>query len=174
MPNKIPQRVSTARLTQIAGIVAVAAVLGGGAALAWKEAKGGDTLENRSPSAIAALSRFDARALEHAARMLKDSGGIGAVISPANAIKLGLKVDQDALPFAVIYESVGITCALCRSTVDSSFADGFGRRLNGWANHALDVGRVIAAAPNLTPFASPIISLPKREGSSCGSHPLSS
>lgn len=30
--------------------------------------------------------------------------------------------------------SMGVTCALCHSTVDDSFAPGFGRRLDGWAN----------------------------------------
>jgi len=36
--------------------------------------------------------------------------------------------------------SVGITCALCHSTVDDSLAEGIGRRLDGWANRGLDVG----------------------------------
>src|SRR5438046_516596 len=35
---------------------------------------------------------------------------------------------------------VGITCALCHSTVDNSFAPGIGRRLDGWANRDLDPG----------------------------------
>src|SRR5215216_435861 len=30
--------------------------------------------------------------------------------------------------------SVGISCALCHSTVDDSFAPGIGKRLDGWAN----------------------------------------
>ena len=30
--------------------------------------------------------------------------------------------------------SVGITCALCHSSVDDSFAPGIGKRLDGWAN----------------------------------------
>jgi len=46
-------------------------------------------------------------------------------------------------------ESVGITCALCHSTVDNSLTFGVGRRLDGWANRDLDVGRVIALAPDL-------------------------
>ena len=50
--------------------------------------------------------------------------------------------------------SVGITCALCHSTVNNSFAFGIGDRLDGWANRDLDVGKVIAAAPNLSPFAN--------------------
>ncbi len=43
--------------------------------------------------------------------------------------------------------SVGITCALCHSTVDDSFAPGIGRRLDGWANADLDPGAIIAASP---------------------------
>jgi hypothetical protein len=46
--------------------------------------------------------------------------------------------------------SVGITCALCHSTVDNAFAFGVGHRLDGWANRDLDVGRIIAAAPDLS------------------------
>ncbi|MES9814935.1 MAG: hypothetical protein ABW159_19010 [Candidatus Thiodiazotropha sp.] len=49
-------------------------------------------------------------------------------------------------------ESVGITCALCHSTVDDSFAAGIGRRLDGWANRDLDPGLIIALAPDLSPF----------------------
>jgi hypothetical protein len=48
--------------------------------------------------------------------------------------------------------SIGITCALCHSTVDDSFMKGIGRRLDGWPNRDLDVGRIVAMAPNLEPF----------------------
>jgi hypothetical protein len=48
--------------------------------------------------------------------------------------------------------SVGITCAFCHSTVDDSFMKGIGRRLDGWPNRDLDVGRVVAMAPSLQPF----------------------
>lgn len=50
--------------------------------------------------------------------------------------------------------SVGITCALCHSTVDDSFAPGIGKRLDGWANRDLNVGAIIALAPNLAPFST--------------------
>lgn len=49
--------------------------------------------------------------------------------------------------------ALGIQCALCHSTVDDSLIPGIGRRLDGWANRDLDVGRVIALAPTLQPFA---------------------
>ena len=50
-------------------------------------------------------------------------------------------------------QSVGITCALCHSTVDNSFAPGIGRRLDGWANRDLNVGAIAALSPNLKPVA---------------------
>ncbi|HVY80102.1 MAG TPA: hypothetical protein VG994_03900 [Steroidobacteraceae bacterium] len=117
-------------------------------------------------------------------------GGVGSGISPSAALKLGLKVDLDALPNTIVralrqqkvdlndpattllllkanavvglrgkfsgdqLTSIGITCALCHSTVDNALAFGIGHRLDGWANRDLDVGRIVAAAPNLTPVAS--------------------
>jgi mono/diheme cytochrome c family protein len=48
--------------------------------------------------------------------------------------------------------TVGITCAVCHSTVDDSFAPGIGRRLDGWPNQDLNVGAIVAAAPNLQPL----------------------
>jgi hypothetical protein len=115
-------------------------------------------------------------------------GGIGAGLSPKNALAAGLKVDAAALPSAVVkaikqgkvdlnspkttlaliklnavvgvkgffnakgtLRSVGLTCAVCHSTVDDSFAKGIGRRLDGWANRDLNVGAVISLAPNLKP-----------------------
>jgi mono/diheme cytochrome c family protein len=44
---------------------------------------------------------------------------------------------------------VGITCALCHSTVDDSFAAGIGRRLDGWANTDLNVGAIVSLSPAL-------------------------
>lgn len=45
--------------------------------------------------------------------------------------------------------SVGVSCAVCHSTVDDSVAPGIGRRLDGWANTDLDVGAILAASPSL-------------------------
>jgi cytochrome c5 len=50
-------------------------------------------------------------------------------------------------------QSVGITCALCHSTVNNSFAPGIGQRLDGWANRDLNVGAIVALSPNLKPVA---------------------
>ena len=44
---------------------------------------------------------------------------------------------------------VGITCALCHSSVDNSFAPGIGKRLDGWANVDLNVGAIVALSPAL-------------------------
>jgi len=51
-------------------------------------------------------------------------------------------------------EAVGIQCALCHSTVDDSFAPGLGKRLDGWANRDLDVGKIVALAPDLSSVAT--------------------
>ncbi|MFL5562417.1 MAG: hypothetical protein ACJ79K_13165 [Gemmatimonadaceae bacterium] len=42
---------------------------------------------------------------------------------------------------------VGVTCALCHSTVDDAFAPGIGHRLDGWPNRDLNVGAIIALSP---------------------------
>ncbi len=44
---------------------------------------------------------------------------------------------------------VGITCALCHSTVDDSVAPGIGKRLDGWPNRSLNPGAIIALSPAL-------------------------
>ncbi len=117
-------------------------------------------------------------------------GGVGPGLSPRAALALGLKVDVDALPPALIDQlragqvnlddpattlallklnavvgltgffnqqgtlrAVGIQCAVCHSTVDNSLTPGIGHRLDGWANRDLNVGAIIALAPNLKPLA---------------------
>ena len=49
--------------------------------------------------------------------------------------------------------SIGIQCALCHSTVDDSLAAGIGHRLDGWANRDLNVGAVVALAPDRSAVA---------------------
>jgi len=44
--------------------------------------------------------------------------------------------------------SIGITCALCHSTVNDSLAPGIGSRLDGWANTDLNVGAIVALSPS--------------------------
>ena len=108
------------------------------------------------------------------------------LVSPATALAVGLKVDVEALPPAIIdalkagkvdlndpavtlallqlnavvgvkgtfnefkqLTKVGVTCALCHSSVDNSFATGIGQRLDGWANRDLNVGAIVALSPAL-------------------------
>src|SRR5713226_1976391 len=118
-------------------------------------------------------------------------GGGGPGVSPTTALAVGLKVDVDALPQALVdqlkagavnlddpavtlallklnavvgltgifnkdgkqLQSMGIQCALCHSKVDDSFAPGIGHRLDAWANDDLNVGAIVALAPNLQPVA---------------------
>ena len=47
--------------------------------------------------------------------------------------------------------SIGLTCAVCHSTVNDSVAPGIGSRIDGLANRDLNVGAIAAAAPNLVP-----------------------
>jgi len=42
---------------------------------------------------------------------------------------------------------IGITCALCHSTVDDSLAPGIGGRLDGWPNLDLNVGAIVSLSP---------------------------
>ncbi|MEP7282940.1 MAG: c-type cytochrome [Rubrivivax sp.] len=112
---------------------------------------------------------------------------ISAAVDPVTALSVGLKVDAEALPAAVVQgiqngsvdlhspattvallklnavvglkgtvetvsgvdtlTHVGITCALCHSTVDNSFAPGIGKRLDGWPNRDLNPGAIIALSP---------------------------
>ena len=45
---------------------------------------------------------------------------------------------------------LGVTCALCHSTVDDSVLPGIGRRVDGVANRDLNPGAIIALSPALT------------------------
>ena len=109
-----------------------------------------------------------------------------ATVSPETALKVGLKVDVQALPPSLLaalkagrvdltnpsvtvellrlnavvgvmgkvnnfrrVSRLGITCALCHSTVDNSLARGIGRRRDGWANTDLNVGAIVALSPAL-------------------------
>ena len=122
---------------------------------------------------------------------LKLHRAIASSVSPKTALAVGLKVDVDALPAAVVQalkrgevnlddpattvtllkldsvvgvkgffnpdgsmRSMGITCALCHSTVDDSFAPGIGHRLDGWANRDLNVGAIVSLAPDLSAVTS--------------------
>ena len=112
---------------------------------------------------------------------------ISKSVSPVAALAIGLKVDSEALPAAVVQRiqnksldltspattiallklnavlglkgtvetingtdkltRLGVTCALCHSTVDDSFSKGIGKRLDGWPNRDLNPGAIIALSP---------------------------
>jgi mono/diheme cytochrome c family protein len=45
---------------------------------------------------------------------------------------------------------VGLSCAVCHSTVDDAFSAGIGHRQDGFANRDLNVGGIVAATPNVS------------------------
>src|SRR4030095_4956795 len=49
-------------------------------------------------------------------------------------------------------KSMGLSCAVCHSTVDDAFAPGIGHRLDGWANRDLNVGAIVSLAPDLSAY----------------------
>ena len=49
-------------------------------------------------------------------------------------------------------EEIGITCALCHSSVDDSVMPGIGKRLDGWPNRELNPGAIIALTPGLEAY----------------------
>jgi mono/diheme cytochrome c family protein len=77
--------------------------------------------------------------------------------SPATTVALlklnavvGLKGTVETIDGRDTLTRVGITCALCHSTVNNSAAPGIGQRLDGWPNLDLDPGAIIALSPALT------------------------
>src|SRR5215510_9240153 len=78
---------------------------------------------------------------------------------PGNTLALiNLKAVLGIMPFGRTsnggLQSIGITCALCHSTVDDAIAPGIGRRLDGWPNRDLNVGAIIALSPDLSAVAN--------------------
>lgn len=74
--------------------------------------------------------------------------------SPATTVAL-LKLNavvgiQATVDSANHITRLGITCALCHSTVDNSAAPGIGRRQDGWPNRDLNVGAIVALSKALT------------------------
>src|SRR5437762_2369212 len=52
------------------------------------------------------------------------------------------------------HETVGVSCALCHSTVDDPFAPGSGHRRDGFANRDLNVGAIVNLSPDLSSVAT--------------------
>ena len=108
-------------------------------------------------TALAVGLKVDSQALPDSLKQALAAGQVN-LDDPATTLALlklnaviGLKGffdDQGTL------SSVGITCAVCHSTVDDSFAPGIGRRLDGWPNRDLNVGAIVSLAPNKTPLTN--------------------
>ena len=47
-------------------------------------------------------------------------------------------------------KTIGLSCAVCHSTVDDAFMPGIGHRLDGWPNRDLNVGQIVSLAPDTT------------------------
>jgi len=85
--------------------------------------------------------------------------------SPATTVTLlklnavvGLKGTVETVNGRDTLTRLGITCALCHSTVDNSFAKGIGKRLDGWPNRDLNVGAIVALSPAITPAQKTVYS----------------
>jgi len=77
--------------------------------------------------------------------------------SPATTVALlklnavvGLKGTVENINGKDTLTHVGITCALCHSTVNNSVQPGIGQRLDGWPNLDLNPGAIIALSPALS------------------------
>ncbi len=182
-PN--PPRRSASRSVMALGVVGVAAAL--------LNACGGDSDNSAAEQAALVaqgqqIFRFDTFGDETQwTDTLRMHEVIRTAVDPMTALSVGLKVDSQALPAAVVagiqngsvdlkspattvallkldavvglkgtvetvngkdvLTRVGVTCALCHSTVDNSFAPGIGKRLDGWPNRDLNSGAIIALSP---------------------------
>jgi mono/diheme cytochrome c family protein len=67
-----------------------------------------------------------------------------------NAV-IGVKGTVETINGRDTLTRVGITCALCHSSVDNSFAPGIGSRRDGYANVDLNPGAIVGLSPALTP-----------------------
>ena len=183
-PARIAARTRAVRITAVAAAVAAIATACGGS----------DDNGAAQQAALLAQGRqtFRFETFGDEAKWtdaLRMNEPIAAAVDPTTALSVGLKVDAEALPAAVVagiqngsvdlhspattiallkldavvgvkgtvttvngvdtLTRVGITCALCHSTVDDSFAPGIGKRLDGWPNRDLDVGAIVALSPAL-------------------------
>ena len=165
------------------------------AALAGWAVSGGAAPTAAAPSTLAKqgqkIFRFDTFGDETLwSDALRMHEVIRTAVDPKTALSVGLKVDAQALPAAVVkgiqdgsisltspettvallklnavvglkgqvqningkdtLVRVGVTCALCHSTVDDTFSPGIGKRLDGWPNRDLNVGAIIALSPALS------------------------
>ena len=109
-------------------------------------------------TALAVGLKVDAAALPAAVVAAIQAGQVNLddpqttlVLIKNNAV-LGIKGQVSQQPDGKLkLDRVGITCALCHSTVDNSFAKGIGNRKDAWPNRDLNPGLIISLSPALTP-----------------------
>ena len=96
----------------------------------------------------AAIPADVAQAIKDGKVNLKDPATTVTLLK-LNAV-VGLKGTVETVGGKDSLVRVGVTCALCHSTVDNSFAPGIGQRQDGWPNRDLNVGAIIALSPAIT------------------------
>src|SRR5688572_23264075 len=108
-------------------------------------------------TALSVGLKVDAEALPAEVVAGIQSGAI-SLTDPATTVALlklnavvGLKGTVETIDGRDTLVRVGTTCALCHSTVNNSFTEGIGSRLDGWPNSDLNPGAIIALSPALTP-----------------------
>jgi mono/diheme cytochrome c family protein len=104
-------------------------------------------------TALSVGLKVDADALPQSVRDAIAAGKVD-LTSPATTVTLlklnavvGLQGQVQTVNGRDTLTRVGITCALCHSTVDNSFAPGIGHRLDGWPNTTLNPGAIVALSP---------------------------
>lgn len=82
--------------------------------------------------------------------LLQDPAVTRTLLSLDAVVGLRARVENDHIT------RIGVTCALCHSTVDDAVAPGIGHRRDGWANRDLAVGTIISLTPGLPEELRPV------------------
>jgi mono/diheme cytochrome c family protein len=181
-------RPESTRIRRAAVMFAAMSIVGAGSVFAVQAYRAGDPMAPRKADAATLaegrhIFRFDTFGDEQKwTDQLHMNQVVESSVDPTTALKVGLKVDADALPPGILdtadlnspattvallkldavvglkaevdgdnhITKLGITCALCHSTVDDSVQHGIGHRKDGWPNRDLNVGAIIALSPALT------------------------
>jgi hypothetical protein len=83
-----------------------------------------------------------------AAADLTDPATTVALLGLDAVVGVRAKVDNG------VVSEIGITCAICHSTVDDSVMPGIGKRLDGHPNRTLDPGKIISLTPGVGDLAA--------------------
>lgn len=119
----------------------------------WTDVLGlNELVEDVSPNTALALGlKVDAEAVpdEVLEAVLADPDLLDDPAVTRSLLELDAVVGVTATVEGDSITRMGITCALCHSTVDDSVAPGIGARLDGWPNRDLAVGTIISLTPGL-------------------------